>query len=100
MQTKSDNKSQYKRRSPEQWQDIMSVFEASGLTQEIFCARESLAASTFHSWRQRLKGLKPTKREEPLFVELASSLQKPESTVWDIELALGDHVVLRLRQSS
>ena len=99
MSTNPDKKTHNTRRSAEQWQDIMEAYEASGLTQESFCARESLAPSTFYTWRQRLRSVKPAKRKEPQFVELAASLPKQESNDWDIELSLGDNIVLRLRRS-
>jgi hypothetical protein len=100
MRTDPDNQTQYIRRSAEQWQEIMTAYEASGLTQESFCIRESLAPSTFYTWRQRLGGAKTIKPEKPLFVELSSSQPMQESTHWDIELVLGDNIVLRLRQSN
>jgi len=94
------DKSANTRRSTEQWQDIMSAYQSSGLTQESFCIQESLALSTFYTWRQRLNGTKPAKCKAPQFVELTPSQQKTASSDWDIELALGDHIVLRFRQSN
>ena len=101
MKTKSASKFQNKRLSTEQWRDIMLSYEQSGLTQDAFCARESLAPSTFYSWRQRLGDAKQVKRPvpAPLFVELRPPHPQPISTDWDIELSLGENIVLRLRQS-
>jgi len=84
MSTNSVGKTQTIRRSIEQWQHIMSAYESSGLTQELFCLQESIAPSTFYTWRQRLNGNKPAKPKSPQFVELTTSQQKPESVEWDI----------------
>ncbi len=86
------------RRSSEQWQELMSSYEKSGLTQEAFCAKESLSPSTFYTWRKRLCCVTVAKPKEPRFVELSTSLPNRESSDWDIELTLGDNIVLRLRQ--
>lgn len=102
MNTKSPSKFQHKRLSTDQWQDIMSAYDQSGLTQEAYCARESLAPSTFYAWRHRLSGTKRIKRPvpvpEPGFIELTPP-QPQISTDWDIELSLGENIVLRLRRS-
>jgi len=102
MNTNPSSKIHNNRRSVEQWQDIMSAYDSSGLTQELFCVQESIALSTFYTWRQRLSAVKPAKvkSKKPLFVELASSLPENKSSGWDIELSLGDSIVLRLRQSN
>lgn len=42
------------RRRAEHWQAIMADYEASGLSQEAFCAQASLAMSTFSKWRNQL----------------------------------------------
>lgn len=56
------------RRSREEWQQILSRFEASGLSETAFCRRGRLNRNTFRLWRKRLEG-------EPsggaAFVELA-----------------------------
>lgn len=86
------------RHSAGEWQDIFQQFAQSGQTQEIFCAEQSLALSTFNRWRQRLTGsTKLVADQAASFVELAS-YEEPLSTVpWDVELQLGAEVFLRLR---
>jgi len=98
MKAKSPRHSQKIRRSAEQWQKIMLSYDQSGLTQDAFCAREALAPSSFYTWRKRLERVKPAETKEPLFVELASPQLASTATDWDIEVSLGDHIVLRLRQ--
>jgi len=102
MNTNPSSKTHNNHRSVEQWQDIMSAYDSSGLTQELFCVQESIALSTFYTWRKRLSTAKPAKvkSKKPLFVELTPSLPKQKICHWDIELSLGDSIVLRLRQSN
>jgi len=98
MDTKTPSKFENKRLNTEQWQEIMLAYDQSGLTQEAFCDRESLAPSTFYSWRKRLKGIKKTKPKKSMFVELTPPQTEQQPIDWDVELRLGDHIVLRLRQ--
>ena len=86
------------RRSASEWQDIFQQFSHSGQTQEIFCAEQSIALSTFNRWRQRLNG--PTELtidEAASFIELSSCDKPPSTTPWDVELQLGSEIILRLR---
>ena len=55
MSDQSPRKATKLRRSAEQWQEIMAAYEVSSLGQEVFCARESLAVSTFSKWRNQLR---------------------------------------------
>ncbi len=88
------------KRGPQQWQSIMQAYEQSGLTQEAFCNRESIAPSTFYNWRKRLSVAKPAKPKEPMFIELPATEFPTKIDHWDIELLLGDNVVLRMRQTN
>ena len=99
------------RRSPEEWQALIKQFNQGQLSRQAFCKQQSLALSTFDLWRRRLKivDAKPPRPSEAMFVELSSSDDSrssaqsgqplPTSTSWDIELQIGDGVVLRLRQA-
>lgn len=92
------------RRNTDQWQAIIQQYKQSGQTQSEFCAAQSLALSTFHRWYQRLgTSSQPddVAHEEPVFVELASEddpITLPTPIPWDVELQLGEDIVLRLRQ--
>ncbi len=76
-------------RSPAEWRALMADYEASGLTQVKFCQSRGVSRKTFQSWRRRL-GLTGTTP----FVELTPPLVGS----WDVELELGDGMVLRVRR--
>ena len=78
-------------RSEAEWAVIMADFERSGLSRRAFCESRELSLKTFGNWRRRLclSGGKGS------FVELAP----PAVSGWDVELELGDGVVLRVRRS-
>ena len=64
-------------------------------TQEAFCRGRGIAPSSFQHWKRKLERVEPD--TSPDWVELPVDL--PCSTVsWDIELSLGDGLVLRLRR--
>ena len=77
----------------------MAAYEVSGLGQEAFCARESLAVSTFSKWRNQLVNGVTHAAASPVFVELSKLAGRDQHSAWDIELILGDGMSLRLRQS-
>ncbi len=78
-------------RSADEWSGIMADFERSGLSQREFCESRGLSSKTFSNWRCRLR----PGCGKGSFVELAP----PVSSGWDVELDLGDGVVLRVRRS-
>lgn len=94
-----------------EWQQIMTDYATSGLTQKAFCQRAGLAMSTFSKWRKQL-GLVGTEAQaeadshadfKPLLLtSLAGDTgSSPASTDrcldWDVELVLGRGITLRLR---
>ena len=100
MKTQPSHKIINTRRSSAQWQAIMAAYEASHLTQEVFCAQQSLAPSTFYKGRKQLTTEKVGPEEKPLFFDVtALSLadNKPPCSEWDVELSLGNGITLRLR---
>ena len=78
-------------RSATEWTAIMEDFERSGLSRREFCESRGLSLKTFGNWRHRLGATGGTGS----FVELAP----PVMSGWDVELELGDGVVLRVRRS-
>lgn len=93
------------RRTAAQWQGLMDRFEASGLTQVEFCRQNEVAFGTFSAWRRKLADREAQPLASPtgenLFVEFAAQPPRQlESSDWDVELALGGGMVLRLRQSA
>ena len=98
-----------RRRTAPQWQQLCDAYEGSRLTRKQFCQQHSLALSTFVYWRHKLKKQKVEVAElDPIFVELTDcgdhcdqveSDHNAASSPWAIELQLGDHIVLRLRDT-
>lgn len=76
------------RRSAAEWQTVMDRQAASGLSRAAFCRRERIPLASFDSWRRRLAARLPLAD----FVDVT-----PKSTGWDVEIALPNGVVLRLR---
>ncbi len=97
------------RRTASQWQSLCDAYEGSQFTRKQFCQKHSLALGTFDYWRHKLKKQNAEADEpEPIFVELTDcddhhhqveSDSGASSPSWAIELQLGDHIVLRLRDA-
>ena len=94
----SDVKRAVVKRSLEEWRAIVSRFERSGQGCREFCMAENLAPSTFWWWRRKLgrTGSAGVTVDAAVFVELTDD--RPAVPVWDVELELGDGVVLRVRR--
>jgi transposase-like protein len=91
---------QYHRRTPSQWQDLMTLYEESGLSLQVFCQQHGIVLSTFYSWRKKLseQTLIDAPPEQHQFVELTPSTVKTSANNdWDVELALANGMTLRLR---
>lgn len=93
------------RRSRAQWQRLMLDYEASGQSQQVFCREHGLALSTFARWRQILGAPVaggPAAEPQRLFTELrvpvSSGAPAGGTPPWEVELALGAGVVLRMRR--
>jgi len=102
------NRTRYRaRRTAAQWRKLVEQFERSGQTRGEFCAAEGLALSTFDGWRRKLGPASAVEAAPPeaLFVELTNAAQASGSRTgagtdaWEVELALGAGVVLRLRRA-
>ena len=85
-------------RSLEQWQALVNQYETSGLTQQAFCKQHGIATSGLNKWRKRFSS-----SSEAEFVDITRQLSQvnsqrscqPESR-WQVELQLGQGVVLRI----
>ena len=88
------------RRSREEWHALLERFERSGQRREEFCREQGLTRSSFDRWRRAL-GRTGSGRgavsDSALFVELMAQ-ESASVAGWDVELALGDGMVLRLRR--
>jgi transposase-like protein len=84
-----------KRRSADEWQRLLAEQARSGSSIRAFCAERGIGYSTFSKRKSRLARDSQTRKAGSQFVELAP-LQPLSNGQWDIELALGDDIVLRL----
>lgn len=95
------------RRSREQWQQILSTQQRSGLSVAAFCRRHQLGVSNFYNWRARLslgEALSPVAGEASSFIDLgqlnggdmAQSCGDVER--WDFELDFGNGMALKFRR--
>jgi len=87
-------------RTRAEWEQIIGAFERSGLTQEAFCQRESIAAGSLSTWRRKLT----EEHASGLFMELPMAPSPgrsapAEKMAWDVELDLGAGMILRLRRA-
>lgn len=96
---KKKNKAVKVRRTESQWQEYLTEYEASGETQSAFCARHSLAVSTFSKWRAQLRTAEAPPIPEPMFLDLGTLDQVRQEPDWEFELNLGQGISLRLRRS-
>lgn len=69
---------------------------ASGFSGREFCAHRQIAYATFCA-RKRELSAEPKKRPSGAFVEVALDHDTP-APAWDVEIELGDGVVLRVRR--
>ena len=87
-------------RGESEWRALMADFERWDGSQVSFCDARGVSRKTFQGWRRRfgLTAGKPRGKRRGKsggFVEIAAA----SGPGWDVELSLGDGVVLRLRRS-
>ena len=83
-------------RGEAEWRRLMSDFEVWDGSQVSFCEARGLSLKTFQNWRRRLGLITRRGVGGPDgFVALSVS----SDPGWDVELSLGDGVVLRVRRS-
>ena len=95
----------FTRKTPEQWQQIISDQKISGLSQKAYCCQHGLSLATFCNWKkklashQRLDVSRPA--EQPLndWIEVPEPVSETQSNCWDMELELPGGVTLRMRQA-
>ena len=89
-----------KHRTRLEWAQILSDYEASGLTQRRFCDERGIAYSSFCNWRKRLSQENTASPliELPMELNLAKtpSLMSPAPD-WRVELELGQGIIVRVR---
>ena len=83
-------------RGEAEWRSLMADFERWDGSAVSLCEARGVSRKTFQGWRRRLGLTAGKPRGKPGgFVEIAA----PAGPGWDVELSLGDGVVLRLRRS-
>jgi hypothetical protein len=90
-----------RRRPQEEWRQLLVRQEASGTGVEAFCRAESISVGSFYRWRRRLsEGADQHQMPagcEPRATFLDLGAIGGGSGGWELELALGGGLVLRLR---
>lgn len=93
----------WQRRTAQQWKVLLERQAGSGQSIEAFCRGESITTASFYRWRKQLSQGTPappvstsTSSPAAAFVDLGA-LVGGGAERWELELALGGGVVLRLR---
>lgn len=86
-------------RSRAQWGELVSKFEASGMSRSAFCREHALARSSFDKAMRRSRGVDGAGAiERSPFVAVSIPEAAAESKpVWDVELQLSAQTIIRLR---
>jgi len=67
-----------KKRSRSEWEQLMAGYEAGNLAQRAFCARHSVAYSSFCYWRKRLRSPATVESQAPLMMQLIDTFIEAE----------------------
>jgi hypothetical protein len=95
------------RRSRAEWQSLIERAAVSPLSISAFCAAQGVSTASFYLWRKRLSAGAVARASTPAavpgqFIELGTLGIDPQGEEhaggWDLELELGDGLVLRLRR--
>jgi hypothetical protein len=87
----------FPRRTQSQWQRLIEQYETSDLPVEKFCERNSISKKSLEKWRYKLN----PKSKKAEFVEMTPSRTVPQPAGrqdWAVELHIGEHLMLRIRQ--
>ncbi len=83
------------RRSPAEWEALLTRFEASGRGREDFCRSEGLGRSTFHKWHRKLRPQEFPQQPAKEFIEVTPTTDRTGG--WTVEIELPDGTVARVR---
>ena len=86
------------RRSSEEWEQILSDYRSSNLTQQAFCEQNGISTVSLSKWRKRLQADKPAGF---IPVQLSSDAQSPtpladSAASVSVRLDLGNGAVLHI----
>ncbi|MFT5392056.1 MAG: putative transposase [Gammaproteobacteria bacterium] len=93
-------------RTAREWETVLAEQASSGLSQKAYCQRHGITLSGFYNARSRLKSkagsLVPSPDAPAEFIDISlDALPAPAPTRhWDVELSLGEGVMLRIRRSA
>jgi len=77
------------------WEHLLAAYERREGTREAFCAAAGISVTSLDYWRRKLRG--ESSSSAPGFIELPIRGGDNDSALgWEMELALGDGVVLKL----
>lgn len=92
------------RKTRAEWQKLVNDFATAGQSVTDFCKSRQVSYPSFSKWRAALQeGAKKVPASSPNFLEL--SAPRPTTNVslpehYEIELVLGDQVILRIRRAA
>ena len=91
-----------KRRTREQWQELVDKQAAGELTVSEFCAQHALTVSNFYLWRKKLSDdSQPFAQQDNwLAFDMPASGNQSAGSTWEIELVLPGGVVLRMNRAA
>ena len=87
-----------KHRSREEWQRLFDEQQASGSSVAAFCRERNVLVTTLRNARQRLGMVDERLPSTSSFVPVEVLSPPARVEPWDVELSLGESVVLRLRR--
>ena len=91
-----------KRRTREQWQELVDKQVESELSVSEFCAHHDLTVSNFYLWRKKLSDDSQSLAQQDnwLAFDMPASANQSAGSAWEIELALPGGVVLRMNRAA
>ena len=94
-----------RRRTAHEWEAVFAEQASSGLSLKAYCQRHGITLSAFYNARSRVKSRAKALVSSPdgpaEFIGISiDSVLAPAPPQWDVELALGEGVVLRIRRSA
>ena len=91
-----------KRRTREQWQELVDKQAESELSVSEFCTHHDLTVSNFYLWRKKLSDdSQPFAQQDNwLAFDMPASGNQSAGATWEIELTLPGGVVLRMNRAA
>ena len=87
------------RRSREEWRQLITQFDQTDLSGTEFCQQQNISYQSFAKWRSTLRSEHTTTLSPFIEITPNPSLSRTaDSSDWAIELVIGHHLILRIRQ--